>query len=116
MTFCNHVPGVFCQYCYSMTITPDSVITPHSVGTFPAGVTLRQCGKCISLTAGEVCPKCGDSLVQPQPSFQPPTATEADILKQLGELRTEMEEIQEDLRYLLSHVAPAGSRRRKKRV
>jgi len=97
-----------------MTITPDAVITPHSVGTYPAGVTLRQCGKCVTLTAGEVCPNCGDSLVPPP--IQLPTAAEADILKQLQELRDEVEEIQEDLQYVLSHVAPAGRRRRKKRV
>lgn len=112
MTFCNHVPGVFCQNCYSMIIPPDSVITPHSVGTYPAGVTLRQCGRCVTLTAGEACPKCGDSLVPPP--LQPPTAAEADILKQLEELREQVEELQADLRYLLSHVTPAGGRREKR--
>lgn len=108
MTFsnCSHVPGVFCQNCYRITITPDSS------GTYTAGVILRQCGKCVALTAGEVCPKCGDSLVPPP--LQPPTATEADILKQLGELREQVEELQADLQYVLSHVTPAGGRRKKR--
>jgi hypothetical protein len=75
----------------------------HLPGTF--------CHDCYSIAATPHADGTLSTGVLPQST----SPAEADILKQLQELRDEVEEIQEDLRYLLSHVAPAGSRRRYKK-
>ena len=78
-------------------------ICNHAPGTF--------CQDCYSIAATPHADGTYSTVMLPQSA----SSAEADVFKQLQELRDEVQEIQEDLRYLLSHVAPAGSRRRYKK-
>jgi len=109
MNFCNHLPGVFCQYCFSITDGTGTYPMSNTI-TYPATI-IRCCGACGTNTTGEACPKCGVSLVLPPP--QVPSPAEADILRQLQELRVEVELLRSDLKYALSHVAPARKKSKK---